>query len=277
MIPKKIHYCWFGRGEKPELVLKCIESWKKHCPDYEIVEWNEDNWNINFCRYTKEAYEEKKWAFVSDVARLEIICREGGVYLDTDVELINSLDDLLQYDAYFGFENPNGFNTGIGFGGIKGHFLIKELLDDYLERPLRYPRQKRLDVCTKIQTDTIRKVFDSLVMDGTFQIINGVAFLPEEYLNPYNGVTDMSISIHHSSLSWMDQKQRNMNNNSSKHHTAVKLKWIKRIRNPRYTLWIEKHLGKKVSYIYMFMTYDLVDYGIWYFVKKGILRLKRRG
>ena len=277
MIPKKIHYCWFGRGEKSELVLKCIESWKKHCPDYEIVEWNEDNWNINFCRYTKEAYEKKKWAFVSDVARLEIIFREGGVYLDTDVELINSLDNLLQYDAYFGFENPNGFNTGIGFGGVKGHFLIKQLLDDYLERPLRYPHQKRLDVCTKIQTDTIRKVFDNLVMDGTLQIINGVAFLPEEYLNPYNGVTDISISIHHSSLSWMDDKQRSMSNKSSKHHTEVKLKWIKRIRNPRYTLWIEKHFGKKASYIHIFMTYDLVDYGIWYFVKKGILRLKGRG
>ena len=100
MIPKKIHYCWFGRGEKPKDALKCIESWKKFCPDYEILEWNEDNFDLTQNRYMKEAYEAKKWAFVSDYARLKIIYDNGGIYLDTDVEIIKPIDDLLcmEYD-----------------------------------------------------------------------------------------------------------------------------------------------------------------------------------
>ena len=97
-IPKKIHYCWFGRNEIPEKTLRCIESWKKYCPDYEIIQWNEDNYDINKIPYMKDAYKEKKWAFVSDYARLDVIYQYGGIYLDTDVELVNSLDDLLEYD-----------------------------------------------------------------------------------------------------------------------------------------------------------------------------------
>lgn len=87
MIPKKIHYCWFGGNPKSDLILTCIKSWKNFCPDYEIIEWNENNWDINYNQYTREAYQAKKWAFVSDVARLDIVYRYGGLYLDTDVEL----------------------------------------------------------------------------------------------------------------------------------------------------------------------------------------------
>lgn len=100
MIPKKIHYCWFGRNPLPELARRCIESWKKYCPDYEIIEWNEDNYDINKIPYVKEAYQAKKWAFVTDYVRLDVVNKFGGIYLDTDVELLKSLDSLLKYKAF---------------------------------------------------------------------------------------------------------------------------------------------------------------------------------
>ena len=103
-IPKKIHYCWFGRNPLPESAKKCIESWKKYCPEYEIIEWNEDNFDLTENRYAREAYEQKKWAFVSDYARLKIVYEQGGIYMDVDVELIKPLDELTELDGYMGFE-----------------------------------------------------------------------------------------------------------------------------------------------------------------------------
>ena len=114
-IPKIIHYCWFGGKPLPNTAIKCIRSWKKHCPDYEIHCWNEKNFDINVCPYVKEAYEEKAWAFVSDYARLWIIYNYGGIYLDTDVELLKNIDNLLKYDVFMGFENKQYVNTGVGF------------------------------------------------------------------------------------------------------------------------------------------------------------------
>ncbi|MBR4241618.1 MAG: hypothetical protein IKR97_05300, partial [Eubacterium sp.] len=104
MIPKKIHYCWFGGNPLPDSVLKCIESWKHFCPDYEIIQWNEENYDINKFQYAKEAHDAKKWAFVSDLARLDIVYNEGGIYLDTDVELIRSLDSLLDNKCFLAIE-----------------------------------------------------------------------------------------------------------------------------------------------------------------------------
>ena len=113
MIPKVIHYCWFGRGPLPDLAKTCIASWKKYCPDYEIREWNEDNFDIACCDFAKEAYQEKRWAFVSDYARLKVIFQYGGIYLDTDVELVRSLDPLLEHKCYLATESSAGT-----FGGI---------------------------------------------------------------------------------------------------------------------------------------------------------------
>ena len=104
MIPKIIHYCWFGRGEKSKLAQKCIDSWKKYCPDYEIIEWNEDNFNIEMNGYTRMCYNQKKYAFLSDYVRLLVVEQYGGIYFDLDVELVKSLDDLLKHEAFFGFE-----------------------------------------------------------------------------------------------------------------------------------------------------------------------------
>ena len=131
MIPKIIHYCWFGGAPLPELTKKCIESWKKYCPDYEIKQWNETNFDVNFCDFAKEAFQTKKWAFLSDCARLKIIYQEGGIYLDTDVELLKPLDPLLEHACYLAEETTGLINTGLGFGAEKGNPVIGELLQQY--------------------------------------------------------------------------------------------------------------------------------------------------
>ena len=116
MIPKIIHYCWFGKKEKSSLAKKCIESWRKYCPDYEIIEWNEENFDLAQYPYIQWCYKNEKWAFLSDFARLLIIGQHGGIYFDTDVELLRNPDELLQYKAFYGFENKQYINTGEGFG-----------------------------------------------------------------------------------------------------------------------------------------------------------------
>ena len=130
MIPKMIHQWWFGRGEKPELAIRCIESWRKYCPDYEIIEWNEENFDVNCNQYVKEAYEAKKFAFVSDYVRLYALYTCGGVYMDTDVEVLKSLDGFLVHEAVSGFENASQIQTGF-MACRKGFPVFKELLSYY--------------------------------------------------------------------------------------------------------------------------------------------------
>lgn len=129
MIPKKIHYCWFGKGKMPDLSKKCIESWKKYCPDYEIIEWNEDNFDINCCDYVKEAYASKRFAFVTDYVRLYAMYTQGCIYMDTDVEVMKNLDKFLVHQAFSGFESDIQIPTGImdqkkDFRYLKSYFLI---------------------------------------------------------------------------------------------------------------------------------------------------------
>ena len=141
MIPKIIHYCWFGRNPLPELAQKCIASWKKYLPDYEIKEWNEDNFDVNIIPYTAEAYAQKKYAFVSDYARFWIQHKYGGIYFDTDVEVIRPIDDIIARGNFMGFEtDPNSekgdasnasVNPGLGLGVAPGLGVIIKLLDYY--------------------------------------------------------------------------------------------------------------------------------------------------
>ena len=130
MIPKKIHYIWFGHNEKNERVLKCIESWKKFLPDWEIVEWNEDNFDIDMCEFTRKAYDEGKWAYVADVARLWVLLNEGGVYMDTDVELYKPIDEFLQNEGFMGFEDFRYLSTAV-IGSEKDNPYIRFFLDYY--------------------------------------------------------------------------------------------------------------------------------------------------
>lgn len=130
MIPKIIHYCWFGKGDKPQSVKKNLEQWVKRLPGYTIIEWNEENFDINFNTFTKEAYEQKKYAFVSDIARLYALVEMGGIYLDTDVEVLRPFDDLLDRDYFFGREYSGVVGTAT-IGACKGNLIIRGFLDTY--------------------------------------------------------------------------------------------------------------------------------------------------
>lgn len=156
-IPKVIHYCWFGRGPKSELIQKCIASWEQHCPDWNIIEWNEDNFDVSFCPFSQKAYKEKRYAFLSDAARLKIIFDNGGVYLDTDAELRRSLDALCDNDAWFGYATSNEIGTGVGFGATKNHPFINRLLNSYYS----YDLSKKYALCTETDTKVFSNCFPS--------------------------------------------------------------------------------------------------------------------
>lgn len=206
-IPKVIHYCWFGRGELPPLAKRCIKSWKKYCPDYEIVCWNEDNFDLTQNRYMHEAYEARKWAFVSDVARLIIIYNQGGIYLDTDVELIKPIDDLLENSGFMGFDEKGIVATGLGFGAEKGNEIIEAFLKDYEHISFVQPDGSfDLTPCPDRNTDALKRL--GMDTQNTNQTFMGTVFLPKEYLCPmdyYTGkktITKQTYSIHHYSASW---------------------------------------------------------------------------
>jgi mannosyltransferase OCH1-like enzyme len=213
MIPKQIHYCWFGGNPLPDSAKKCIESWKKFCSDYEIIEWNESNFDVNCCEYVHEAYEAKKWAFVSDVARLYIVAEHGGIYLDTDVELIKPLDSLLKYNGFMGFEEKQYVALGLGFGAIKGNPLVCELAESY--RSLSFIREDgsyNLKPIPHYTTEIMEK--HGLQTNGKFQMIDGVAVFPKEYFCPFDyntgkmNITPNTYSIHWYDASWYDESSQ---------------------------------------------------------------------
>lgn len=210
MIPKVIHYCWFGRGQMPKLALKCIESWKKYCPDYEIKEWNEDNFDLDMYPYVREAYDTRKFAFVTDVVRLYALYHEGGIYMDTDVEVIKPLDSLLAYDAVSGFESPTQIPTGL-MASRDGHPLFKELLDEY--NGIHFVRPDgTLDITTNVIriSNTCREY--GLRLDNTLQTVRGFTLLPKDFLCPieHEGhrlvLTPNTLCIHHFAGSWVTGK-----------------------------------------------------------------------
>ena len=197
MIPQKIHYCWFGRGEKPKLAKRCIASWKKYCPDYEIIEWNEDNFDINTNEYTKWCYENKKYAFLSDYVRLLVVYQNGGIYFDTDVELIRNPDFLLENKAFFGFECSEYVNTGVGFGSEAENIAVNQMIDEYL--PLLDGKHGVIG-CPKLNTEALVKL--GLKRDGSYQEFPWGTVYPKEYFNPYESTTGVlnktenTVSIH---------------------------------------------------------------------------------
>lgn len=212
MIPKIIHYCWFGGNPKPESVKKYIESWHKYCPDYEFREWNETNFDINENNYCKEAYEAKKWAFVTDYVRLKALYEYGGIYMDTDVEVIKSLDPLLKYDAFSGYESNNRISTGT-MASCWHNEWIEFLLKDYDNRHFRMADGK-LDMTTNVEVITgLTKEKYHLNFDGTIKFFgNNMVMLPFDYLC----VKDLSTgeikktvntyTIHHFTSSWLPKE-----------------------------------------------------------------------
>ncbi len=223
MIPKIIHYCWFGGKDLPEEVQKCIESWRKFAPDYEIKRWDESNFDVNANTYTKEAYEQKKYAFVSDVARLSVVAKYGGFYLDTDVELIKPLDELRKYDAFMGMESgKTNVNTGLGFGAIPNHPVIIENMNMYKNRSFIDHKSGKIDLttCVTITKQALAQMLPSFEVTSEPVTLSmpktslKFTILPIEYLCPYNmatgktHITDKTISIHHYDATWKSKKDK---------------------------------------------------------------------
>ena len=172
MIPKKIHYCWFGGRPLPPLARKCLASWKKYCPDYEIIEWNERNFDLTMNEYVRWCYAHKKWAYLSDYARLAAVYAQGGIYFDTDVELIRRIDRLLSNEAFYAFENDQYVASGLGFGAEAGHETLRRMMEPYEALHEDAQGQMRMTGCpisetTKaamIYTSTLRKYQHSSAM-----------------------------------------------------------------------------------------------------------------
>ena len=191
MIPKKLHYCWFGGNPLSELAKKCILSWEKFFPEYEIIEWNENNFDINICEYVKEAYQAKKWAFVSDYARFWILYNEGGLYFDTDVEVIKNMDDIIEQGAFMGCESKEkcdsgitlDVNPGLGLGVNPGLSIYKEILDSYAAEHF-LKQNGRINYKTVVErTTNILKKY-GLKETNNIQKVAGITIYPKEYFCP---------------------------------------------------------------------------------------------
>lgn len=221
MIPRIIHYCWFGRKPLPPESVQCIESWKKYCPEYQIIEWNEDNFDIESCKYISDAYKEKKYAFVSDYARFYVLYKYGGVYLDTDVELIKPLDTILEKGPFLGCENTAvegkrryqlRVAPGLAMGGEAGHHFYKEMMDFYQNQSF-YKADGSLNLITIVQYTSDKLRDYGLVDEDRIQHVCGITIYPKEYFCPIDHVndlviTDNTVSIHHYAGSWLPKRER---------------------------------------------------------------------
>ena len=209
MIPKKIHYCWFGGKPKPKLAEKCIASWKKFCPDYEIIEWNEDSFDVERNGYTKMCIAEKKYAFLSDYVRLVVVAEQGGIYFDTDVELIRPVDELLQHDAFYCFETEQYVASGLGFGSVAGGETIRAMLAEY---DFLLDGTEGTRGCPRLNTAALVKL--GLKQDGSMQTVADALILPSEYMNPFEPATGVirktpnTVSIHWYSAAWLSPWRR---------------------------------------------------------------------
>ena len=212
MIPKIIHYCWFGGNPLPELAQKCIESWKKYCPDYEIKRWDETNFDMNYNDYVREAYEAKKWAFVTDVVRLYALVNKGGIYMDTDVEVLKPLDEFLEYEAFSGFETEKDIPTGI-MASEKGQELFAELLEEYNGEHF-LNRDGTYDETTNVTRITNTCLKYDFLLNNRLQTVKGVIFFPKDYFCPKDyrtrvtTVTENTYTIHHFDGSWFSEARK---------------------------------------------------------------------
>ena len=207
-IPKIIHYCWFGGKEKPKVVNKCIDSWHKNLADYKIVEWNEKTFDINSNNFVKEAYNKGMYAFVSDYVRVFALYQYGGIYLDTDVEVFKSFDDLLTNDSFWGFEEKNFIATST-IGAKKGNTLIKEFLESYTNKNFM-KENGEIDTFTNVSIVTNILKDKGLELDGEYQKIKDIGtFYPQEYFSPYDYINcyskqnDNTYAIHYFYKSWL--------------------------------------------------------------------------
>lgn len=226
LIPKTIHYMWLGKKEIPNNLKKCIDSWRKYCPDYEIIEWNEDNYDFSKHPYMLQAYENKAYGFVPDYARLDIIYNYGGFYLDTDVELLKSLNDMRYQEAFCGVEKWQVINFGGCSGAVQGHPMIKEFLDNR-ENVVFIDKNGKQNNNTCGYYDTKTALLNGYKMDGRTQSINGMNIYAYDFFHPYDymsgilNITENTRSIHHFNGGWLDEKMKEQNNLTSKRYLQL--------------------------------------------------------
>lgn len=274
MIPKIIHYCWFGRNSKPEIVQRCIESWKQYCPDYQIIEWNEDNFDVNGVEYSAAAYADKKWAFVSDYARLKVVFDYGGIYMDTDVLLHNSIDELLKYDCWLASDDIRYIATGLGFGACKGNRTIRYLLDGYAA--YSYPAKANVDLDTA-RLHQLWNVWsfpeNSQMIDDTYVV--GRADYPKYACHLYTnmGVFLSEEHVEQRRLAIMEQLDGERTWSLKQ---MAKYKLGRMVRSPKLIAYIEKHKTSFVGKTFTFIIYDLLDNGPVYFIKRVINKIVRK-
>ena len=211
MIPKIIHYCWFGRGEKPELAKKCIASWRKSCPDFEIREWNEGNCDYLSIPFMAEAYAAKKYAFVSDVMRLIVLEQYGGVYFDTDVEVLRDISPLLDDEGFIGFENDQFVNSGQVMAAKAHHPVIQAMIEEYKKLHFTNADGTATPVgCPRLNTDVMERF--GLIRNGREQVVAGIHVYSADFFNPMDSTTgkltktENTYSIHWYSMSWLPKR-----------------------------------------------------------------------
>lgn len=215
MLPKIIHYCWFGDNPLPDDAKEYIESWKLYCPDYEIREWNENNFNLKCCSYVEDAYKAKKWAFVSDYARFWILYYFGGIYFDTDVEMIKPIDDIIESGSFMGIEaGPKVLVApGLGIGAEKGNEIMKEIVDYYNTQSF-YEQDGSINkttVVTRVSEILRKKGYKGT---GEQEKVGNITIYPADYfcpMNYHNGktmITSNTRTIHHYAETWHNPAEK---------------------------------------------------------------------
>ncbi|MEK1965325.1 glycosyltransferase family 32 protein [Latilactobacillus sakei] len=201
MIPKKIHYVWVGGREKPADIERCMKTWRTNLKGYEIIEWNEENFDMNMNEYIKVAYEQKKWAYVSDYIRAYVIYNEGGIYLDTDVLVLDNLDQFLDNRAFVGFENPQ-YPFTAAFGAEPKHPFVKDMLDFFEGESFTFDRENQMkNVNTKTVSDILIDKYHCQLGNKEQILDEGIHVYPSGILcNPSGD----SSTIHVFTGTWME-------------------------------------------------------------------------
>lgn len=211
LIPSVIHYCWFSGNPMPENLLSCIESWKEKCPDYELVRWDESNYDLSKYKYTKEAFDKEQWAFIPDLVRLDILYEYGGFYFDTDVRILRNLNELRYQEAFCGREEWGHVNFGGGSGCRKHFGLIKEILDFRKDEPF-LKSNGRMNTEASGYYETTPLIQKGLHMENITETVSGMTVYSSEYFSPYNygsgteKITSNTFSIHYFNGGWIGEK-----------------------------------------------------------------------
>ena len=271
-IPRVIHYCWFVGNPLPEEAQRCIDSWKKICPDYQIRRWDETNYDINCCPYVQEAYQQKKWAFVSDYARYDILNTYGGIYLDTDVELIRPIEDILGKGSFMGMERQASDKAvavvapGLGMGMTANHPFCREVLSQYSQiHFLNQDGSCNQTTIVKYTTDLLKR--HGLKDSDDIQCVAGIWIYPWDYFCPMGfetgelHITENTRSIHHYASSWFTEEEKKV------HLFTIRM-------TKRFGPFAGQKLGRMYSFPYL-VKRKVQRLGFWGALQFSVVKIKQ--